>query len=60
MPNYDEVYEALKTVYTFTGVIHKIMPSPWGVFTEAIVYNVITEEQYNAAREYFGQRWYRE
>lgn len=61
MPNFDELYKALTIVYKNTGVYDKIGHSPWGVFTEARVFDVITEEQYGDARKYFMEKklWYK-
>ena len=60
MTDYDELYAALKVVYKNTGVIDKITPSPYGVFMEARVFDVINDEQYEAAREYFKGWWHKQ
>lgn len=60
MIDYDELYAALKVVYKNTGVIDKIAHSPYGVFLEARVFDVINEEQYEAAREYFKNQWHKQ
>ena len=58
MTDYDELYAALKVVYKNTGVIGNITPSPYGVFMEARVFNVINDKQYKEAREYFKGLWH--